>query len=799
MVRLRRVVVALVGASLAFAPGVARAQDADRTPSPLPADFGLGVLAPQGEPIIEEWMAKTGVPWTYAYEYLAGGVNTKAGWETWSPGYPLTYANRAAEHGYTPVFIYDQLLGNEGECETCDEYERRLTSLNDPELMADYYDDFTRAMRYFSQGGVDGLGFGARVIVDVEPHLSGTAHRAVADEDECYGFCTGEGADPALLKASVRSSGNEDVAEFDDTYRGFNAAMLHIRDTYAPNVKLAFHVSSWAVEKDLSLSDDPTLDGAEIGDAVGSFAARSGTVPIRPDVSTYDVLFHDLDWADAGYHKYVQEQDPAFWDRKNVQFPNFRRWLRWVGAITARTGLDLIVHNVPVGNQSHVAVDNTQFHYQDNRAEYFFAHIDELRDAGIAGLLFGSATTGATVAWDASKDGVHEPERPACTTDGDSSGERICPTIRTSYTDDDGGFLRTEAARFYGALDASSFPVVPVAAGAGVLVLAGTGVVLARRRRQPTEPDAAATQPTRDSIASGRFEVVRPIGEGAMKQVFLARDTLLDRDVALAMMRTDDLDDQAVARAMREVRALARLGDHPHVVTVHDTGEQEGRPYFVCQYLSGGSVRDVLRSRGAPGPTEAIRLTSEVCEALAYAHDAGIIHRDVKPGNVLLDERGRALLGDFGIAAAADRTQLTATGAVLGTVAYMAPEQARGEPVPASDMYALGAMFYELICGAPPFTGNTMAVLHQHLHAQPPVPSATAPQTPVAVDRLVLDLLAKDPDARPDAHATLARLREIEAATGRPDAAGDVLLETMEATREDVRTDEAASPSEREP
>ena len=797
MLRVSRVVVALVLVSLASVPNVVRAQDAGRTPSPLPVEFGLGVLAPQGEPIVDGWMPKTGVPWTYAYEYLAGGVNTKTGWETWSAGYPLSYANRAAEQGYTPVFIYDQLLGNEGECEECDEYERRLDSLNDPDLMAAYYTDFTKAMRYFSQGGVDGLGFGARVIVDVEPHLSGTAQRAVADKKECYGFCTGEGNDPALLKASVGSSGNEDVAEFDDTYRGFNAAILHIRDTYAPNVKLAFHVSTWAVEEDLSLSDNPELDGEQIGDAVGAFAVRSGTAPIRPDVSTYDVLFHDLDWADAGYHKYVQKQDPAFWDRRNVQFPNFRRWLRWVAAITERTGLRLIVHNIPVGNQSYVAVDNTQFHYQDNRAEYFFAHIDELRDAGIAGLMFGSATTGATVAWDASKDGVHDPKQPVCTTDGDSSGERICPTIRTRSTDDDGGFLRTEAARFYGALDASaSFPVVPAAA-AGVLVLGGVGVVWSRRRRS-RRPDAPTPHPARDSTGSGRFEVVRPIGEGAMKQVFLARDTLLDRDVALAKMRTDDVDDEAIARAMREVRALARLGDHPHVVTVYDTGEQEGRPYFVCQYLSGGSLRDVLRSQGALGVAGATRLVSDVCEALAYAHAAGIIHRDVKPGNVLLDERGRALLGDFGIAAAADRTQLTATGAVLGTVAYMAPEQAMGEPVPASDMYALGAMFYELICGVPPFQGNAMAVLHQHLHAQAPVPSSTVRTTPAVIDRLVLDLLAKDPTARPDAVATVSRLHEISSSLAHGVPADDVLLETMEATRQDVTGPDSAS-TDREP
>jgi hypothetical protein len=778
----RAAAVVLVGLALAAFAAAASAQTASpRTSAALPAEFGLGVLAPQGEPIVDGWMPRTRVPWTYAYEYLAGGVNTDTGWETWSPDYPLSYANRAAEQGYTPVFVYDQLLGNDGECEDCDEWERRLRNLNDPDLMKAYYADFTKAMKYFSQGGVKGLGFGGRVIVDVEPHLSGTAHLAVANEKACYGFCEREGDDPSLVKASVKSSGNNDVAEFEDTYRGFNAAILHIRDTYAPNVRLAFHVSSWAFDEDISQSDNPKLDADEIGNAVGAFAARSGTAPIRSDVSTYDFLFHDLDWTDAGYRKYVNDEDPAFWDRRNVQFPNFRRWLRWIGAITSRTGLPMVVMNIPVGNQSYVAVDNTQFHYQDNRAEYFFSHIDELRDAGIAGLLFGSTTTGSSVAWDASRDGVHNPKEPACTTDGDSSGERICPTIRTNYKDDDGGFLRTEAARFYAGSAAAtgSGRFAPLAVVLAVFVLIGGAAVLLRRRRRvgAVEPAGAPAPSTHDSIGSGRFRLVRPIGEGGMKIVHLARDTVLGRDVALAVLRADDLDDAGVARAMREVRALARLGDHPHIVTVHDTGEHDGRPYFVCQYLSGGSLHDILRTRGRVPIDDAIRYTSEVCEALAYAHEAGIIHRDVKPANVLLDERGRALLGDFGLAAAVDRTKVTATGAVLGTVSYMAPEQATGEPVPASDLYALGAMLCELITGSPPFTGGVMAVLNQHLNAQPSLPSSRDPSVPSALDALVAELLAKDPASRPDATTALARLRAIDVAAP-PD---DTMFQTLDA------------------
>ena len=790
---------ALLIAFALTAATTAHAQSPTARANVLPADLGLGVLSPREDHVVDRWMPSTEVPWTYAYDFLAGGADTDEGWQHIDRQYPLTFAREAASHGYTPVLIYDQLIPNEGPCQDCEETERTLAALNDDDVMAAYYKDFTKALRFLSQGGVDGLGFGGTVIVDVQPHLSGFAQGAVADEESCFGFCTGEGDDPSLLRASVKSSGNEDVAGFEDTYRGFNAAMLHLRDTYAPNVRLGFHISAWGVQNDISRSDDSQLDAEIIGDQTGAFAVRSGTAPIRPDVSTYDVLFNDLDWADAGYLKYTQKWDPAFWDRRNVQFPNFRRWLRWVSTITQRTGLPMLVNHIPVGNQSHVAVDNTEGHFQDNRAEYFLSHTDEVRAAGIAALLFGSPTTGATAPWDGRKDGVHNPKRPVCTSDGDSSGVRICPTVRTNFTDDDGGFLRMQAAAFYRALEpaGASLPIVPIVA---VVVVFGAVVAAAfalRRRRQAQTARDATTVPgsapdgepsgpitAGSTFASGRFEIVRELGAGGMKRVYLARDTLLDRTVAIGVVRAEQVDDATLGRARREVRALAQLGDHQNVVTVYDTGDDNGRPYFVCQYLPGGSLHERIHGPAPIGVDEAVRLSIDVCEALAHAHAGGIMHRDVKPANVWLDDKGRALLGDFGLAATMDRTKVTSTGAILGTVSYMAPEQAMGEPVPASDMYAVGAMLHELLTGKPPFEGTSMGVLHQHLNAEPPRPSARNSAVPPALDELVVALLAKEPGARPDAAATVVRLREIAARVASA-RSSSTIEETAEASAEE--------------
>ena len=182
------------------------------------------------------------------------------------------------------------------------------------------------------------------------------------------------------------------------------------------------------------------------------------------------------------------------------------------------------------------------------------------------------------------------------------------------------------------------------------------------------------------AFAGGRYEVKRFLGEGTQKRVYLARDTRLERDVALAVVKTDDLDATALARLAREVRAMARLGDHPHIVTVYDVGEEEGSPYIVSQYMAGGTVAEQLRqAEGQRLPVaQVLRLADQLCSALGYAHHHRVIHRDLKPSNVWLSTDGAAKLGDFGLAIVLDRSRLTLAGMVVGTVAYMAPEQTLG-------------------------------------------------------------------------------------------------------------------------
>ena len=199
---------------------------------------------------------------------------------------------------------------------------------------------------------------------------------------------------------------------------------------------------------------------------------------------------------------------------------------------------------------------------------------------------------------------------------------------------------------------------------------------------------------------------------------------------------------------------MARLGDHPHVVTVFDVGEEpDGTPYIVSEYMPGGSLADRLAvaADGRLPVPEALDFAVQVAHALAHAHANGIVHRDLKPGNVWLAADGTARLGDFGLTAPVDASRITSEGMLVGTFAYLAPEQALGrDPEPAADLYSLGAMLYEMLCGRPPFLGDdVVAVVSQHLHATPLLPSWHRAEVSAALDELVMALLAKDPAERP--------------------------------------------------
>ena len=275
------------------------------------------------------------------------------------------------------------------------------------------------------------------------------------------------------------------------------------------------------------------------------------------------------------------------------------------------------------------------------------------------------------------------------------------------------------------------------------------------------------TQPT--SFAGGRYTVRRVLGEGGQKVVYLVHDSSLDRECALAVLKTELTEPDDLARIRREAQAMARLQAHTNIVTVYDLGEEDGLPYIVCEYVPGGDLQSELRAAAGPLPLpRALSIAADVCRALAVAHARGIVHRDVKAANIWLSEDGSAKLGDFGIAATGDSTRLTMTGTVVGSANNMSPEQAQGQPVDArSDLYAVGCLLYELVAGRPPFVGREpLAIVSQHIHAAPPSPRRENSAVPEAVDALVLRLLAKDPRERPDsAGAVEEELRRITAST----------------------------------
>lgn len=444
--------VAVLAAGLA-AGFAARPPAAQAGVSALPGHFGLGVKADASASGIDGWMPGTGVPWDYAYEYLSGGVGTGAGWETWNSNaqYPLIYAQDAAARGYIPVLTYYELAQSTGPCGSCAEDQRDLAHLNAPATMAAYYANFATLMQRLGPGTYSGIaGFGRPVIIHVEPDLSGYAEAAVRAGAQCYAFCTGQGSDPALLKASVTASGYGPVAGYPDTYQGFNWALLHLRDLYAPNVLLAFHISGWATGQDLDSSNDMSLNAAALGTEAGTFAAQSGVTRAPVGTSTYDLIFNDVADRDAGYYDVVYGDPSRWWDRLNVAVPNFHRWEQYLGAaITAAGGRPAFVWQVPLGNQYFQTENNTTGHYQDNRAEYFLGHVDELVQTGVVGVLFGAGNDGSTVNYDEQGDGVTNPAA-ICTTRGVSSGQ-VCNSYASTVADDDGGYLRQAARAYYAA------------------------------------------------------------------------------------------------------------------------------------------------------------------------------------------------------------------------------------------------------------------------------------------------------------------------------------------------------------
>ncbi len=267
----------------------------------------------------------------------------------------------------------------------------------------------------------------------------------------------------------------------------------------------------------------------------------------------------------------------------------------------------------------------------------------------------------------------------------------------------------------------------------------------------------------------GKYRLLRLLGRGGMGEVYLAEHEMLRNQVAVKVLPEELARDRdMVERFLREARSAASLR-HPNIIRIHDVGQENGLNYFSMDYVEGRSLGELIASQGALPAERIIAISSQVLSALSVAHAAGIVHRDLKPDNVIIDERGDAVVMDFGIAKALRGTQLTAVGSFVGTVYYASPEQARGRDIDArSDLYSWGVVMYEMACGRTPFSGqDTSALLYQHVHEVPDPPTRLMPDLPPGLSAFILRMLEKNPDDRfASAEEALAELSILSGAGG---------------------------------
>jgi serine/threonine-protein kinase len=277
------------------------------------------------------------------------------------------------------------------------------------------------------------------------------------------------------------------------------------------------------------------------------------------------------------------------------------------------------------------------------------------------------------------------------------------------------------------------------------------------------------------TVFADRYELIREIARGGMADVYLARDSKLDRPVALKVLSPElSRDPSFVERFRREAQSAAGL-NQPNIVGIFDWGQEHGTSFIVMEYVDGQTLRDLIQREGTVAPAQIADIGADIAAALSFAHQNGVVHRDVKPGNVLITTAGQVKVTDFGIARASGSNDgLTRTGAVMGTATYFSPEQAQGLAVDGrSDVYSLGVVLYEMATGQPPFTGDSpVSTAYKHVREDVVPPSRLVPQIPAELERVILTCLAKDPADRyqsaDDVRADLLRFRRGQQVVGNP-------------------------------
>lgn len=384
-------------------------------PAGLKSTFTIGLAS---QPSNLGWMTNSGTPWDARYQYLAGGVNTSGNWKTWqdmsvAPGqFASDYMNQSAANGYLPVITWYQMLQS-SPASGSSEADKDYNNLNNGSTMKAYFSDFKLLM---DKARI----FGKKVIIHVEPDF--------------WGFMQMKNSNPNNLSAAVASSGFADAAPYPNTVSGFAQTLVALRNKYAPNALLAYHISPWSSPSgDLGSNSDPNFNVSAAAQHTANFYNQTG--------ANFDMMFYDI--ADRDAALYSTWGGPSrWWDVNNKTYPNFNRFNQFSLAVTTTTGKRGMLWQVPTGNTLYRSLNNTKNHYQDNRVQYYLndngnQNLQDLANSGIIGILFGAGDGSSTGYNDSAGDGVTNP--------APINGNNLTSV----YPDDDGGHLRLQAKAYY--------------------------------------------------------------------------------------------------------------------------------------------------------------------------------------------------------------------------------------------------------------------------------------------------------------------------------------------------------------